>query len=157
MDKTDAGIIKLLADDCRISLSEIGEKTGFPIENIRYRLKRLIENHIIGAFWATVNYEAFGLQWYRVRMRTNKISPENERLLSEFFLNHPNVFWATRVLGRADIHLDLRFSDNASLSKFLTEFNQKFDGIIVDYETLIMASGQTYYTFTEQMAMAHEK
>jgi len=147
IDKTDVKIIKLLSDNCRVSLQEMSEKLSLPIENIRYKMKRMAEKKILAAFWAGINYNLFGFQWYRVRIRTYKITKEIEKELRKHIVNDPNIFWGARILGQNDIHLDVRLKDNNELNEFLKEFNQKFEKLIIDYETIIMTEEPDYNDF----------
>lgn len=151
VDKEDIKILEALSENCRQTLQEISTKAGIPVENIRYRMKRMIEKHAIVAFFAAINYDVFGLHWYRVRMRTSKISEAEEQKLSEFLLNHASVFWAARSIGKADLHIDLRVEDNNQLNDFLQEFNMKFEDTAIEYETLIMTNDHDYNNFAPKM------
>lgn len=151
LDTADIKILEALSENCRQTLHQIGEKSGMPVENVRYRMRRMIDKHAIVAFFAAINYDLFGLHWYRVRMRTNRISGAQEQKLSAFLLSHPSVFWAARIVGRADLHIDIRAEDNNALNGFLKEFNTRFGKTAVDYEALVMTNDHDFNNFTPKM------
>ena len=151
IDIIDIRIMEMLNENCRYTLKEMSERLNMPIENIKYRMKKMVEKKVITAFWIAVNYDLFGLHWYRIRARMNKISAENESKLKAFLANNPNIFWAARVLGRTDLHIDIRVKDNNQLNSFLLEFNSKFDGIVIDYDALIMTQELNHNNFTPKI------
>lgn len=151
VDREDIKILEALSENCRYTLEEISRKIGMPVENIRYRMRRMIGKHALVGFFAAINYDMFGLHWYRVRMRTNRVSEEQEQKLSAFLLSHPSVFWAARSIGKADLHIDLRLEDNNRLNDFLQEFNKLFVDMAIEYETLVMTSDHDYNNFAQKM------
>ncbi len=151
LDLADVKILELLSDNCRQTLEEMSAKAGLPVENIRYRMKRLISWHAIVAFWAAINYDLFGLHWYRIRLRLQKVPAEKEKGLKEFLTNHDKVFWSARSVGRADLHIDIRAEDNNALNVFLQEFNSNFGEITIDYEALVMTNDHDYNNFAPKM------
>ena len=151
IDETDVKIIELLGSNCRIPLQEMSEKLEMPVENIRYKMKRMAEKKVLACFWIAINYGMFGYQWYRIRMRTYKITTEAEKELKKFIINDPNIFWGTRILGQNDVHLDVRLKGNKELNEFLEKFNEKFEKLLIDYETIIMTEEPDYNDFAPKI------
>jgi len=147
IDEIDVKIIELLSKDARVSLQEMSNKLSLPIENIRYKMKRMVDRKVLTAFWIAINYGLFGFQWYRIRMRTYEITEEIEKELKKHILNNSNIFWGARILGQNDLHLDVRLKGNKELNEFLEEFNEKFENLLIDYETIIMTEEPTYNDF----------
>lgn len=150
IDKIDVQIMELLSKNCRRPIQDISAKIGVPAENVRYRMKKLVEKKVLAGFWASINYDLFGLHWYRIRLRTNRISDQEEKALRQHFLNHPNIFWARRSVGKTDVQIDLRIKGNNELNGFLAELNTKFEGLIIDYEVIIMTQEQDYNNFSKK-------
>ncbi|MFH1391727.1 MAG: Lrp/AsnC family transcriptional regulator [Candidatus Diapherotrites archaeon] len=151
IDKMDVEIINLLANNCRVSLQEMSEKLSLPIENIRYKMKRMAEKKVLAALWIAINYGVFGFQWYRIRIRTYQITDEIEKELRKFIANDSNIFWAARILGQNDLHLDVRLKDNKELNEFLEKFNEQFEKLTIDYETIIMTEEPDYNDFAPKI------
>ena len=150
IDRIDVGIMKLVGKNARITLNEMSEKLGLPVENVRYRMKRLVEKTLIGGFWAGINYTMFGFQWNRILMRTNRIKDEEEEKLRKFILNSENIFWGARTLGRTDLHIDILVKGHGELNEFLEKFNSEFSDLLIDYETIIVNGTPTYNNFAEK-------
>ncbi|MBI4210863.1 MAG: Lrp/AsnC family transcriptional regulator [Candidatus Diapherotrites archaeon] len=151
LDRTDVQVLEMLSANCRATIHEIAESTGIGYENVRYRMKRMIERNVIVAFWAAINYDAFGLHWYRVRMRTNMMTEEEEKKLTSFLQGHQSIFWSARSVGKVDLHIDLRVEDNNQLNDFLQRFNTEFESLVTDYETLIMTQELDHNNFTKKI------
>ena len=110
----------------------------------------MCEREVIGSFWPTIDYGLLGWQWYRVRMRTNEITKEDDQQLKKYILNNQNIFWAARHLGKTDIHVDLWVRNKNELNEFLHEFNTEFDKLLIDYEILVMAEQPPYNNYTKK-------
>ncbi|MCR4368854.1 MAG: Lrp/AsnC family transcriptional regulator [archaeon] len=151
IDKADARILELLGENCRMSLQKMGKRLSMPIENVRYKMKRMAEKKVIATFWPAINYGMFGFQWYRIRMRTYGIDAETDAKLRRFIVNSKNIFWGTRTLGQNDIHLDVRLRGNKELNEFLEKFNEKFPDLTIDYETIIMTEEPYYNDFAPKI------
>lgn len=151
LDRTDVQILEILSANCRMPIHEMGARLGVADENIRYRMKRMVERSAIVSFWAVINYDLFGLHWYRIKIRTNRLGGPSEKRLSAFLQNHPNVFWSSRSVGKIDMHIDIRVTDNNRLNDFLGEFNSRFDDLVIDYETLIMTQPSQHNNFAAKM------
>ena len=60
MEKTDRQILRLLADDGRMSFTDLGKATGLSTSAVHQRVKRLEERGLILGYGATVDHAAAG-------------------------------------------------------------------------------------------------
>ena len=58
MEKTDRQILGLLADDGRMSYTDLGKATGLSTSAVHQRVKRLEERGLIVGYGATINHAA---------------------------------------------------------------------------------------------------
>lgn len=61
MEETDRQIVRLLADNGRMSYTELGKHTGLSTSAVHQRVRRLEERGIIKGYAAVVDYDALGL------------------------------------------------------------------------------------------------
>ncbi|MBO0842583.1 MAG: Lrp/AsnC family transcriptional regulator [Nocardioides sp.] len=61
MEATDRKILQLLAEDGRMSYTDLGKQTGLSTSAVHQRVKRLEQRGLITGYGATVNYAAIGL------------------------------------------------------------------------------------------------
>ena len=60
IDKIDRLLLKLLAQDARLSIKSLSEQVGLSAPATAERVRSLEENHIIEGFSITINLEALG-------------------------------------------------------------------------------------------------
>jgi len=61
VEATDRKILALLAQDGRMSFTDLGKATGLSTSAVHQRVKRLEQRGLIQGYGATVNYTALGL------------------------------------------------------------------------------------------------
>ena len=61
VETTDRKILALLAQDGRMSFTDLGKATGLSTSAVHQRVKRLEQRGLIQGYGATVNYAALGL------------------------------------------------------------------------------------------------
>lgn len=62
MEKTDREILRLLANDGRMSYTDLGRETGLSTSAVHQRVKRLERNGVISGYRALVDPAALGLE-----------------------------------------------------------------------------------------------
>ncbi|HET8558984.1 MAG TPA: Lrp/AsnC family transcriptional regulator [Marmoricola sp.] len=60
MEETDRQILRLLAEDGRMSYTDLGKATGLSTSAVHQRVKRLEQRGLITGYGATINHEAAG-------------------------------------------------------------------------------------------------
>ena len=60
MEDTDQRILSLLAEDGRMSFTDLGKATGLSTSAVHQRVKRLEARGVIKGYGATVDYDALG-------------------------------------------------------------------------------------------------
>ncbi|MDF9717919.1 Lrp/AsnC family transcriptional regulator [Nocardioides sp. ChNu-153] len=61
MEETDRKILALLAQDGRMSFTELGRGTGLSTSAVHQRVKRLEQRGLIRGYGATIDYDQLGL------------------------------------------------------------------------------------------------
>ena len=61
LEATDRKIVELLADDGRMSFTDLGKATGLSTSAVHQRVKRLESRGLIKAYGVTLDYEQLGL------------------------------------------------------------------------------------------------
>jgi Lrp/AsnC family leucine-responsive transcriptional regulator len=60
VEETDRQILRLLAEDGRMSYTDLGKATGLSTSAVHQRVKRLEQRGLITGYGATINHEAAG-------------------------------------------------------------------------------------------------
>lgn len=122
MDELDQRIINLLAENARISYTEIASKVGLSSPAVKMRITRMEEKGIIRGYRLALNYEALG---YLV---TAYIRAEVDKENREPFLNYvrgcPNVVECDGITGDAFVIMKVRFRSTMELDHFLNDLQR---------------------------------
>ena len=60
MEETDRRIVSLLADDGRMSFTDLGKATGLSTSAVHQRVKRLEQRGLIRGYTATIDHDQMG-------------------------------------------------------------------------------------------------
>jgi DNA-binding Lrp family transcriptional regulator len=65
LDAADVEILKLLANNARMSAMELSRKTGLTQRQVLYRIKELERERIIMGYTTSLNLEVIGMQFFK--------------------------------------------------------------------------------------------
>ncbi|MGE7368160.1 Lrp/AsnC family transcriptional regulator [Neorhizobium sp. NPDC001467] len=82
LDAFDRKIVDALADDGRMSITDLSQKVGLSKTPCQMRLRRLLDEGYITGFRATLNPQKFGLD--HIAFAEVKLSDTREKALDEF-------------------------------------------------------------------------
>ncbi len=136
IDDTDYQIIRILANNSRISVVEIAKNLKVDSGTIIYRLKKLRERKILGTHTLAVNFDAFDQQHFQINFKL--INKEAVDKLISYFSVHKNATFATVTLGKYDLAIELVIKDNKELKKILDKIKEEFSQIIIDHDTFLI-------------------
>lgn len=115
LDKNDRIILKMLQENCNISLKKIGEKTGLSSSTVHYRVNRLREEGVITGFKACVDPLKVGKEILAIALITGKYGPDYSEKIGEKIAKIPGVWAVYFLLGNIDFAVLLRASSREEL------------------------------------------
>src|SRR5512136_2147636 len=122
LDKSDKIILKMLQEDCNISLKKIGEKTGLSSSTVHYRVNRLIEEGVITGFKAVVDPLKVGKEILAISLVTGRYGPEYSKKIGERIAKIPGVWAVYFMLGNIDFAVMLSASSREELKEIVYAF-----------------------------------
>ena len=122
LDKNDKIILKMLQEDCNVSLKKIGEKTGLSSSTVHYRVNRLIEEGVITGFKATVDPLKVGKEILAISLVTGRYGPDYSRKIGEKIGKIQGVWAVYFLLGNIDFAVMLRASSREELKEIVDSF-----------------------------------
>jgi Lrp/AsnC family leucine-responsive transcriptional regulator len=102
MEKIDLKDRKILFEldlNSRQTLTQIGKKVGLPKTVVAYRIKRLQDKKIIRNFYTVVDVYKLGLIMMRFHYRYQYTTPEQEKMIINFFVNKSNTTLVASTQG----------------------------------------------------------
>ncbi len=149
VDHYDFSIMKILANDSKISAVNIASKIGLSADAVVYRLKKLYSSGFILGYVPAFNYDKFNLQVYAVLMNINSSSIDYDKKLSNFLLSDPNVLWAVRTIGNYNLLMYLTSSNNRDVHQTIHNLRNLFPGMIAKFELLLAEEEHKYSYYPE--------
>jgi len=122
LDKNDKIILKMLQEDCNVSLKKIGEKTGLSSSTVHYRVNRLIEEKVITGFKASVDPLKVGKEILAISLVTGRYGPDYSRKIGERIAKIQGVWAVYFLLGNIDFAVLLRASSREELKEIVDAF-----------------------------------
>lgn len=111
VDELDLKILKILQDDCRISLEQIAKTLGVPKSTIYYRIKRLEEEGIIEGYYAKINFAKLGKDYLTITFVKAKYAPGYHEKIGEKLSKISGVWGVYFIFGENDFVVLTRSKD----------------------------------------------
>lgn len=131
LDAKDKKILELLSRDGRMSITSIAHEVELSPDGTKYRLDRLLKEHVIAGFTAVVNPPKIGLPLYAcVWMSLWNHTPEKENEFIKYLRSASYIVYAMKTLGQWDVGLEIYAKDAGHLDEILAQMRARFSDII---------------------------
>ena len=122
MDRFDAAILTVLAEDGRISITDIAKRIGLSKSPTQARLRRLEDSGVILGYRALLDPIRLGLDHVAfVEVRLEDTREVALRAFNEAVSRVPEIEQAHMIAGNFDYLLKVRTRDMAAYRRFLGE------------------------------------
>jgi DNA-binding Lrp family transcriptional regulator len=125
LDKTELGILRVLIDNSRETLSAISEKTETPLSTVRNKFNGLVSKGVIKGFTAFLDVRKLGMVGVVFFIKCGR----NYGKVVDAVTSHPNVGWVMELLGEYDVIGDALFMEMDDIPAF-KEWLLKHDGVM---------------------------
>lgn len=143
VDETDRFILGMLAENSRVSATEISEAmeksasvTALSSFAIGKRIEKLERLKVITGYSLTIRNEPLGQTMFKVLLYMNALSESDSRRFVSYCLRHRHVVHIMKTLGEWDYELDVELQDVRELHSFLMDLTREFPRAVKDYVTL---------------------
>jgi len=135
LSKLDKQLLLILAQDGRMSIANLAKKTGAKRDTVKYRLDRLIKEHVIQGFVAVINPPKIGLPLYAfISLSFWNFSLEREKDLVAYIRQAPYIVYTSKTMGPWDISISVLARDAGHLDEVVMDLREKFSDIIKEVE-----------------------
>jgi len=124
IDEKDMHILKLLAQNSRITVVDMSRKLKIAERTIVYRIRNLERKKIIQGYRALFNLKLMGYTVYRLDLSLNNLS--NISTFIQFAHHHPNITYFSQGIGCSDAELEIEVKDENAFEDLLEEIRRKF-------------------------------
>lgn len=128
LDKKDKQILFELDLNARIPLTKLAQKVNLSPQTTKYRIEQLEKRGIIRKYVAFFDVSKFGYLYYRLYIRFENVTIEDEKRIIEYFQKHKNVVWFISTSGRWDLEVLFVARNFIHFNNLLKETYEKFPG-----------------------------
>jgi DNA-binding Lrp family transcriptional regulator len=159
LDSKDHKILYNLFLNSRESLSLIGKKVQLPKTVVKYRIDRLVNEKIIENFSAMIDVFKLGFMVYRLNIVFQYVSPEKEREIIDYFVNHKNTWSAASAKGRYDFTTTILVKNPGLFYSFYEDTLKRYRYYFkeIDFSQLYEKFGYKHATLFSDKEHSQEK
>ena len=126
INKKDRQILFELDLNARIPLTKLAKKARLSPQTTKYRLEQLEKKKIIRKYVTFFDVSKFGYLYYRLFIRYENVTIEDENNIIDYFKKHPSVVWFVGISGRWDLEVLFVARNFIHFNKILKEMYRKF-------------------------------
>jgi len=136
IDLRDRKILYELMIDGRQHLSKIAKKIKVSEQVVKYRINNLMKKGVINEFLTILEISKLRMGAYRVFFRLENVDSKKEKEILKHFIEHPNVFWLTRIGGRWDLIVDFSTRDIGHFYEVMKKSISKYPNNLKNKEVI---------------------
>lgn len=136
LDAGDVELLRILANNARMSAIDIGEKTGLTQRQVLYRIKRLEELGVILGYTTSLNLEVLGKQFFKAILYFNTIDKKTRARLVDFYTAEPAIGFFIFCVGGWSTEIELVVENNAEYYAVMERLRATFPDL-KGYETIM--------------------
>ena len=142
VDLKDRKILSLLAQDARMSASQISKKIGLSRDAVSYRINNLNKKGVIQGSRTIIDISKFGYEAYHLFLQLNQPTEKVENELIEKLREYPFIRAIIKFNGRYDLELALIARNVREFDEFLEKVLEDCSKYLNNYE--VMAITKSY-------------
>jgi Lrp/AsnC family leucine-responsive transcriptional regulator len=135
LDEIDQHILRLLADDGRMSFSDLGEQVGLSANAARDRVRALQGRGVITGFHAHVDQGRIDRR-LRALIDIRLRNPDQAAAFERLVRGHPGVEEAVHLTGPSDYVVRIACADTTELDSFIQSLKE--EGGVRDTQTRLI-------------------
>lgn len=147
IDRSENEILRYLADDPTVSISELAEKIGLERVTVRKKIERLVNEKVILNFGAIPDLTSLGFITYYLLIRLSQGIPE--KTLKKPFESLRNIFYSGFMLGDYDMIAYLNARNPSELHESIGKFRQDLGPHIVNFDLLVQERVISWRQYTQ--------
>ena len=120
MDKRDIQIMEIMAQNCRISYTNMGQALHLSKDAVAYRIKQLEKQSLLKQYVLFVDARRMSFTRSHILVQFTE-GIENKEEMYEKLSKHPFVMWINTFIGRFDMQVIVDATDSFHLQKIKDE------------------------------------
>lgn len=131
-DDVDIKILRNLANNAKISTTDIAKNLNLSAVTVKNRISRLTRVGIIQGYRYLADLNKHGFKLYKTDI--NLIDYSKKQPIIDYITKNPHLLVLTKSAGYADLELDLVVKDETQLHQIMEDIIKKFPKTIKNYD-----------------------
>ena len=136
LSNNDLKVLKLLANNAKMSTVDIAKRTKLTLEKVRYSLKKLEREKVVQGYKPLVNISKLGFFWNIMFLRLKSSSEKQKEEMISFLKSLPEIFYVVRGVGNCNLMIEFQTKTQDEFEKVKDVVSTKFSNIIADEKTV---------------------
>jgi DNA-binding Lrp family transcriptional regulator len=124
LDKIDLEVIRILSTQARIKLTDVSREIKEDPKVVRYHIKKLEADGVIVGYFSALNLEFFRRLFIQIDISLK--DPGSINSILDFFDQTGVSIFASELLGKYDLTVELYVQDDKHLREILYKFKENF-------------------------------
>ncbi len=137
LDKIDTEILKYLANNARLPVTELAKLLKITTNVVHYRIKQLEKKKIISGYKFALDTHQLGYEVCKSFIYFKNITEKRRKQLIEFCKLHQNVINIVLCVGPWDMEIEFEVKNFDEFYNLMSEIKEKFADIIKNYESIV--------------------
>ncbi len=135
MDKRDVQILEILAQNCRVSNTTIGQAINLSKDAVSYRIKKLEQQKHLSQYVMFIDARKLGFTRYHLLIKFDSGIADKEAVYQKV-ATHPYFMWINSFIGRFDMQVIIDAKDGFHLNTIKKELFELCEHKIKEYNIL---------------------
>lgn len=145
LDLKDRRILYQLDINARQSNAEIAKKVGLSKDVVNYRIKKLEKTGFIKGYYTVIDFSRLGYFSVRLYLKLIDTTPQKEKDILNFLINHNKTFFVAETEGPWDITIETWVKSIYEFEDFYMEFKKRFKQYIGDDQMSIFTKAHHFH------------
>ncbi len=131
-DALDFQILKLIAPNARMPITEIAKQLDTSVTVINHRLKKLTKLDVIQGYRINLNISKLGYRWFKVDIDLKDYN-QREKII-EYMKRNPHLIIVDESAGVSDLEMEFHLKSVNDFHQTMEDMIEKFPGAIKNYK-----------------------
>jgi len=139
LDKKGKEILKIIANNARLQITEIAKKAKITPTVAKYRLKQLKDRKIICSYRISPELKKFNYGFFKSFIYLQNITSEKQKKLINYCKQQKNILNIVTCVGSWDFEIEFEVEDFERFNEIMKKIREKFPDLIKNYESVLIS------------------
>lgn len=134
----DQQILEAISDNCRLSYTEIAERTSSSPATVSAHLERLEKTGVIANYQVDLDLPKLGRSFFKAQIDIGKHHLRTEDEFIAYCSKHPSIVYFIKQIGGFVYEIEVEVKDLEHYNQLLTDIRERFRGFVRNIQTMVI-------------------